>query len=299
MQLPTADTVDDVVRCLADHEYLADEGLATAVLLAARLERPLFVEGEPGTGKSELARVLSRWTGGELIRLQCHEGIDVAQAAYEWDYTRQLLHVRVGEAAGFGAEQIEDSLFDERFLVRRPLLRAIEPREGPVPVLLIDEIDRADHEFDAFLLELLGDWAVTIPELGTVRAARPPIVIITSNRTRDVHDALKRRCLYHWIEHPDREREAAIIRLRVPEATDAVVQAVADATERLRGLGLFKPPGVAEAIDWAAALAVLGRGVDTPAQMASGLRATLGAAVKYHEDVQTVRDHLDEVVGQS
>ena len=279
------DSVDDVVHALTAHDYLADDSLATAVFLALRLHRPLLVEGEPGTGKSELARVLSAWSGGELIRLQCHEGIDVSQALYEWDYSRQLLHVRVQEVAGYDVERVEDGLFDERFLLRRPLLRALEAREGPVPVLLIDELDRADDEFEAFLLELLSGWTVTVPELGTVHADRPPVVVITSNRTRDVHDALKRRCLYHWIDHPDVEREAAIIRLRVPDATDAVAVAVAQATERLRGAGLYKAPGVAEAIDWAAALVAMG------ARVADGttLDATLGAAVKYHEDLQLVR----------
>jgi MoxR-like ATPase len=285
MSEPEPETVDDVIVALAAQDYLADSELATAVFLALRLARPLLVEGEPGTGKSELARVVARWTGAELIRLQCHDGIDVAQAVYEWDYPRQLLHVRVNEGAGLDPDRIEGGLFDERFLVRRPLLRAIEPREGPVPVLLIDEIDRADDEFEAFLLELLSDWAVTVPEFGTLRADRPPVVVITSNRTRDVHDALKRRCLYHWIDHPSVEREAAIIRLRVPDATAALAVAVAEATERLRSAGLYKPPGVAEAIDWTAALITLGVRAPDPVAM----NATLGAAVKYHEDLQLVR----------
>ena len=286
MAEPVIESIDEVARALATNDYIADAGLATAVFLALRLERPLLLEGEPGTGKSELARVISRWTGGELIRLQCHEGIDLSQAAYEWDYPRQLLHVRVQETTGVAADRIEDGLFDERFLLRRPLLRAIEPREGPVPVLLIDEIDRADDEFEAFLLELLGDWAVTVPELGTRRADRPPIVVITSNRTRDVHDALKRRCLYHWIDHPDVEREAAIIRLRVPAVSEALAEHVARATAHLRTLGLYKPPGVAEAIDWTTALTVIG--MDEPD--ASAMDATLGAVVKYHEDLRLIRD---------
>jgi MoxR-like ATPase len=277
--------IDEVVEALAAHDYLADDMLATAVFLALRLHRPLLVEGEPGTGKSELARVLARWTGGELIRLQCHDGIDLTQAAYEWDYARQLLHVRVQEAAGSNVDDIEAALFDERFLIRRPLLRAIEPREGPPPVLLIDEIDRADDEFEAFLLELLSDWSVTVPELGTLRAQEPPTVVITSNRTRDVHDALKRRCLYHWIDHPDVEREAAIIALRVPDASAALARSVAASTEALRRAGLYKPPGVAEAIDWAAAMVAIG----SDGSDATALQATLGAAVKYHEDLATVR----------
>jgi MoxR-like ATPase len=292
VQLPAADSVDALARALVEHDYMADDALATAVFLATRLPRPLLVEGEPGTGKSELARVLSRWTGGELIRLQCHEGIDVTQAVYEWDYARQLLHLRVQETAGVDADRIERGLFDERFLVRRPLLRALEPREGPVPVLLIDEIDRADDEFDAFLLELLGDWAISIPELGTVQADRPPVVVITSNRTRDVHDALKRRCLYHWIDHPDIERESAIVRLRVPEATETVVHAVASATERLRTLGLYKPPGVAEAIDWAQALTLF-CATAPDVDLDAALRATLGTAIKYHEDLELARSRLE------
>src|SRR5687767_10248377 len=223
MQRPL--TVESVVAGLRANDYLADEGMATAIFLALRLHRPLLLEGEAGVGKTEVAKVLATWTGGELIRLQCYEGIDVAQAVYEWDYSRQLLHLRAGEAAGtIGAgagsdpDKIEDELYSERFLVRRPLLQAIDHREGPPPILLIDEVDRADDEFEAFLLEVLSDYTVTVPELGTFRAAVPPLVIITSNRTRDVHDALKRRCLYHWVEHPAFEREVEIVRLRAPSA---------------------------------------------------------------------------------
>src|SRR5947209_548475 len=262
MTLP-AQSVEEVSEALARHDYLADEGLATAIFLALRLHRPLLLEGEAGVGKTEVAKVLSRWTGGELIRLQCYEGIDATQAVYEWDYSRQLLHLRAAEAtgatAGAATESLEDELYSERFLVRRPLLAAIEHREGPPPILLIDEVDRADDEFEAFLLEVLSDYQVTVPELGTFRAAEPPVVIITSNRTRDVHDALKRRCLYHWVEHPDFDREVAIVRLRAPQVTDELAREVAAAVERMRGLGLYKPPGVAETIDWAASLAVLGQ----------------------------------------
>src|SRR6267143_1589845 len=212
------DSVDDVIAGLAAHEYLADEGLATSIYLAMTLRRPLLLEGEAGVGKTEVAKVLSRWTGGELVRLQCYEGIDAAQAVYEWDYSRQLLHLRAVEASH--AEVVEDELYSERFLVRRPLLRAIDYRAEIPPVLLVDEVDRADDEFEAFLLEILSDYSVTVPELGTFRAERPPVVVLTSNRTRDLHDALKRRCLYHWISHPDFERELAIVRLRVPAATE-------------------------------------------------------------------------------
>jgi MoxR-like ATPase len=274
----------DVAAALGEHGYLADEGLATAVFLALELRRPLLLEGEAGVGKTEVAKVLSRWSGGELLRLQCYEGIDVATAVYEWDYARQLLHLRVAEAEGHVSE---DELYTERFLVRRPLLRAIESREGPPPVLLIDEVDRADDEFEAFLLELLSDWSVSVPELGTFTATEPPVVVLTSNRTRDVHDALKRRCLYHWVEHPDFEREVAIVRLRAPEASESLARQVAAVVESMRELGLYKPPGVAETIDWASALAALGRtSLDEAA-----VEATLGTVLKYREDQQRVRGH--------
>src|SRR3954468_2822752 len=259
MSLPTS--VESVQQALAEHGYLADEGLATAVFLALRLRRPLLLEGEAGVGKTELAKVLSRWTGGELLRLQCYEGIDVASAVYEWDHARQLLHLRAAEAAKQSAslDELEHDLYDERFLIRRPLLEALAPREGPPPVLLIDEVDRADDEFEAFLLEILSDYTVSVPEIGTFSAEVPPIVVITSNRTRDVHDALKRRCLYHWVEHPSFDREVAIVELRAPEASGKLARQVAAAVEAFRDAGLYKPPGVAETIDWASALAVLGR----------------------------------------
>jgi MoxR-like ATPase len=295
-------SVDEVVEALCAHDYLPDEGLATAIFLGLRLHRPLLLEGEAGVGKTEVAKVLAAWTGGELIRLQCYEGIDVAQAVYEWDYSRQLLHLRAGEAAGTlvaDADRIENELYSERFLVRRPLLRAIDHREGPPPVLLIDEVDRADDEFEAFLLEILADYSVTVPELGTFRAAVPPIVIITSNRTRDVHDALKRRCLYHWVEHPSFEREVQIVELRVPGVSDRLARQVAAVTEKVRDLGLYKPPGVAETIDWAHALMLLGTDEITEAAAS----ATLGTLLKYREDQQRVRSHglglLLEAVGGS
>ncbi|HTN80111.1 MAG TPA: MoxR family ATPase [Acidimicrobiales bacterium] len=286
------ETVDDVRDALAAHDYLADEGLATAIFLAKTLHRPLLLEGEAGVGKTEVAKVLARWTGGELVRLQCYEGLDVAQAVYEWDYSRQLLHLRAVEAAGGVREEasvdaLEDQLYSERFLVRRPLLQAIDHGEGPPPVLLIDEVDRADDEFEAFLLEVLSDYAITIPELGTFRAAVPPLVVITSNRTRDVHDALKRRCLYHWVDHPDFEREVAIVRLRAPNVPETLARQVAAAVESVRGLGLYKPPGVAETIDWAMALAALGR---TTLDERS-VRATLGTVLKYREDAERVQTH--------
>jgi len=275
--------VADVAAALAAHDYVADDGLATTIFLALRLGRPLLLEGEAGVGKTEVAKVLSRWTGGELVRLQCYEGIDVAQAVYEWDYSRQLLHLRAVEASGGPID--EDELYSERFLVRRPLLTAIVGTGGVPPVLLVDEIDRADDEFEAFLLEILSEYAITIPELGTFRAEKPPIVVVTSNRTRDVHDALKRRCLYHWIEHPDFERELAILRVKVPEVPELLARQVAGAVEALRGLELYKPPGVAETIDWAQALLALNRSeVD-----AAAVDVTLGTVLKYREDQERAR----------
>jgi MoxR-like ATPase len=289
-----ADAVADVAAvssALAAHNYLPDDGLATAIFLALRLHRPLLLEGEAGVGKTEVAKVLARWTGGELIRLQCYEGIDSSQAVYEWDYSRQLLHLRAAEAAGSlgatSAEAVEDELYSERFLVRRPLLQAIDHREGPPPILLIDEIDRADDEFEAFLLEVLSDYAITVPELRTYRAAVPPIVVITSNRTRDVHDALKRRCLYHWVEHPNFDREVAIVRLRAPEVGEKLARQVAAAVEAMRGLGLYKPPGVAETIDWAQSLAML----DQRELSDATVTATLGSVLKYREDAERVKSH--------
>ena len=283
--MPSPATPDDVRIALSEHEYLADDGLATAVFLAMALRRPLLLEGEAGVGKTEVAKVLARWTGGELIRLQCYEGIDSSQAVYEWDYSRQLLHLRAAEARHDDLAAAEDELYSEQFLVRRALLRAIDHAPGPPPVLLVDEIDRADDEFEAFLLEVLSDYAITVPEIGTFVAATPPLVVITSNRTRDVHDALKRRCLYHWVDHPDFDREVAIVRLRAPGVSDTLAREVAEAAARLRAMHLYKPPGVAEVIDWAQALAALGR-----ERLDAGAAAnTLGAVLKYREDQERVR----------
>ena len=288
MSFATPASVADVVSGLAANGYLADEGLATAIFLSLTMGRPLLLEGEPGVGKTEVAKALSALTGGELLRLQCYEGLDASQALYEWDYPRQLLHLRAAEAAGTISSDVavvENELYSERFLVRRPLLDAISDRHRIAPVLLIDELDRADDEFEAFLLEVLADNAVTIPELGTFRATVPPIVIITSNRTRDVHDALKRRCLYHWVEHPDLEREIAIVQSRVPGANELLSRQVSRLVAELRTIGLFKPPGVAETIDWVMALTALGR---TELDAAS-VEASLGAVVKYREDADRVR----------
>jgi len=268
---------------LREHDYLADEGLSTAIFLSLKLGRPLFLEGEAGVGKTEVAKVLSRILETPLIRLQCYEGIDVYQAVYEWDYARQLLHIRAAEAFGSeDQEHVERDLYDREFLTSRPLLQALE-HQGPVPpVLLIDEVDRSDDEFEAFLLEILSDFAVTIPELGTVIAERPPVAILTSNRTREVHDALKRRCLYHYIEHPNFEREVEIVRLRVPDAEEGLARQVAAATEKMRTMDLYKPPGVAETLDWTEALVALGaRELDEQL-----VEATLGSVLKYREDQQ-------------
>jgi MoxR-like ATPase len=292
-------SVEQVRAALAEQNYLAEEGLTTAVYLALTLKRPLLLEGEAGVGKTELAKVIAAMTGGELIRLQCYEGIDAAQAVYDWDYSRQLLHLRAAEASGEATSkktnELESELYNERFLIKRALLRAIEERDTP-PVLLIDEIDRADDEFEAYLLEILSDFQVTVPELGTFKASTPPIVILTSNRTRDVHDALKRRCLYHWVDHPSFDREVAIVRLRVPQIAESLAKQVAAAVEQMRSLNLYKPPGVAETIDWATALAQLGaRELNE-----SVVSATLGTVLKYREDHDRVREQgIAQIVAQA
>ena len=285
----------EVLKALTENDYLSDEGLATVVFLSLTMQRPLFLEGDAGVGKTELAKALASWTDSELIRLQCYEGIDSSQALYEWDYTRQLLHLRSAEASGRAQteiEVVEDELYSERFLVRRPLLRAIDPAPGKRPVLLIDEIDRADDEFEAFLLEILSDHTVTIPELGTIGGAVTPIVVVTSNRTRDVHDALKRRCLYHWVDHPELEREIEIIRLKVPEVSARLARQIALAVGSLRGQGLYKPPGVAETIDWSTAIGKLGQ--ETLNE--ETIRLTLGTVLKYREDQNRVAEQGIEMI---
>lgn len=285
-------TTTELRSALEGTGYLVDDELATITWLATRLHRPLLVEGEPGTGKTALAEALAQAAGVPLIRLQCHEGIDASQALYDWDFPRQILHLRAVEAVDGAAslEDVESDLFDERFLVARPILRAL--REAPA-VLLIDEIDRADDEFEAFLLEVLSTWQVSIPELGTVRATTPPLVVLTSNRTREVHDALKRRCLYQWLEHPSLERELAIVRSRAPEVPEALAEQVVRAIHAVRtDADLLKPPGVAETLDWARALHELGvRDLDTASAAAS-----LGVAVKYREDAVRVRAALDRIL---
>ncbi len=263
--------------------YLPDEGLATAAYLALVMHRPLFLEGEAGVGKTALAHALAQVTGRPLYRLQCYEGIEASQALYDWDFGRQLLHLRAAEAAHAAddPERLEASLYDRRFLLARPLLQALEDSPS---VLLVDEVDRADDEFEAFLLELLSDFTISIPELGTIRAHTPPLVVLTSNRTREVHDALKRRCLYHWLQHPDFDREVAILRHRVPQVSEQLAREVARATGKLRTLDLLKPPGVAEAMDWATALHALGAR-DLDPDIAA---RTLGAVLKYREDTDRV-----------
>jgi MoxR-like ATPase len=275
----TFQTIEAVEAALASQRYLPDRPLATSVFLAMQLQQPLLVEGEAGVGKTEVARALAAATGSRLIRLQCHEGIDLHQALYDWDYQRQLLAIRAAEARGEGDAAPEGRLFSREFLLKRPLLDALE-EEGPV-VLLIDEIDRADDEFEAFLLEFLSDFAVTIPELGTVEARGHPIVVLTSNRTRELHDALKRRCLYHWIDYPSLEREAEIVHARLPDVPDEIAQRVCEAVARLRAEELYKLPGVGETINWARALLAL----DT-----DDLDEALGVALKVREDIERVRE---------
>jgi len=279
-------SVDDVVEAFEERGYVAERGLAVAVHLALELERPLFLEGEAGVGKTEVAKVLADIFEEPLIRLQCYEGLDVNHALYEWDYARQMLGIRLIEASGDHA--LVGDIMSREYLVSRPLLQAVEAAaDGRRPVLLIDELDRADEEFEAFLLELLSDFQVTIPEIGTVVAERPPIVIITSNRTREIHDALKRRCIYQWIDYPDVEREVAIVRRRIPDLDQRLAQHLAEAMNDLRALDLFKPPGVAETLDWARALQVLG----VSELNDEVVDDTLGVVLKYREDVEAVSAH--------
>src|SRR5438445_5720105 len=289
--MPEIESIDDVMARLAERRYIGDRPLAPSIFPALKLGKPLFIEGEAGVGKTEAAKVMAEVLGARLIRLQCYEGIDLAHAAYEWNYPRQLLHIRLlGESAD--RAQAEKEIFSPEFLLRRPLLDAIDNDDAVPPVLLIDEIDRSDEEFEAFLLELLSDFQVSIPELGTIKAKRPPFVVITSNRTREVHDALKRRCLYHWIAYPDLETEVEIVRARAPEAADGLARAVAALVQGLRTMELYKVPGVAETLDWARSLAALGATrID-----AALVDATLGAALKYQEDLERIREQVPAMV---
>src|SRR5437016_12744134 len=286
---PPFDSVDDLQRALRGQDYLADRPLATSIYLAVSLDKPLLLEGEAGVGKTEVAKALAAALDRRLIRLQCYEGIDAAQALYEWNYSRQLIAIRALQSGEAGARTVDD-LFGQEFLVERPLLAAL--RAGSQAVLLVDELDRADDEFEAFLLEVLSEFAVTIPEVGRISAPQPPAVVVTSNRTRELHDALKRRCLYHWIDHPALDREVEIIRVRAPEVPEALARQVAAAVHRIRGLEVAKRPGVAEAIDWANALAFLG---------ADGLHgeaaeATLSAVLKDHDDLELARAALPRLL---
>ncbi|MGN6250428.1 MAG: AAA family ATPase [Marmoricola sp.] len=288
------DSPADVARLLGTTGYLADDDVATVLFLALRMQRPLLLEGEPGTGKTSLAEALAAARGVPLVRLQCYEGIDATQALYDWDFPRQILHLRALEAVGgdVAAEEAEKSLYDERFLLARPVLQALQ--QSPA-VLLVDEVDRADDEFEAFLLEVLSTYQVTIPELGTVRAPVPPLVVLTSNRTRELHDALKRRCLYHWIDHPGLEREVEIVRSRAPEVSAALATQVVTCVQQLRTRDdLLKPPGVAETLDWARALDALGT-TDLDLEVAA---RTLGALVKYREDADRVKQALDRMLAR-
>ncbi|HEY4421422.1 MAG TPA: MoxR family ATPase [Pseudonocardia sp.] len=294
MSSPTS--VAELTETLRRGQYLADRGLSTAVFVALSLQRPLLLEGEPGVGKTEIAKVLAGVLGRDLIRLQCYEGIDTSQALYEWDYARQLLHIRaMSERATVGENEdaAVDKLFGPRFLLERPLLQAV--RSGDRAVLLIDEIDRADDEFEAFLLEMLSDFQITIPEVGTITAAAPPFVVLTSNRTRELHDALKRRCMYHWIDYPSLEREVEIVLVRRPGVSEALARKVVAAVHRLRELDLAKPPGVAETIDWARTLDFLGETTLT----ADAADLTLGSVLKEREDMELARDNLDEITSQA
>ena len=280
--LPTS--IDETHARLLAHDYVADRQLATAVFLGLKLARPLFIEGEPGTGKTEIAKVLARALGAELIRLQCYEGLDVNQAAYEWNYARQMLEIRLGEAARESREEIAAQLFSERFLIARPLLRALQPHNLP-PVLLIDELDRTDEPFEAYLLEVLADFQITIPEFRTVSADRPPIVVITSNRTREIHDAVKRRCIYHWVDYPDAARELEIVHRKVPGAREALSRQIVAFVQGLRTLDLYKLPGLSETIEWGRALLALER-LTLDAQAVDD---TLGVLLKCQEDIARVR----------
>ena len=296
---PLPNSIDSTVDLLAEADYLADRSLGTVLYLALKMGRPIFLEGEAGVGKTEIAKVLAATLGRHLIRLQCYEGLDVAAAVYEWNYAAQMIAIRVAEAEGEGEhdrDRLEHDVFSERFLIKRPLLQALEPDTAGAPVLLIDEIDRTDEAFEAFLLEVLADFQVTIPEMGTVKAAHPPIVVITSNRTREVHDALKRRCLYHWVGYPTAERELAIVRKKVPGVSRKLSEQVVGIVQALRKQDLFKSPGVAETLDWAGALAEL----DVVALDPATVSDTLGVLLKYQDDIaklegSKVKELLDEV----
>jgi MoxR-like ATPase len=286
MPQPLPKSIDDTATLLANADYVAERSLATAVFLALRMKKPLFLEGEAGVGKTEIAKVLSSTLGRKLVRLQCYEGLDVASAVYEWNYPRQMIEIRLAEAEGVKSrEGLEQDIFAEKFLIRRPILQALEGDLAGAPVLLIDELDRTDEPFEAYLLEVLADFQVTIPEIGTIKADEPPIVVITSNRTREIHDAVKRRCLYHWVDYPNAVRELEILRRKAPDASEKLSQEVVGFVQRLRKMDLFKLPGVAETIDWSQALVAL----DTLALDPETINNTLGALLKYQDDIARVQ----------
>ena len=279
-------SIDETLALLREHDYIAERSLATALFLALRMERPLFLEGEAGVGKTEVAKVVARALQRNLVRLQCYEGLDVAGAVYEWNYQRQMVEIRLSEAGGKAArDELESGIFSRKFLIKRPLLEALDHGGAEPPVLLIDELDRTDEPFEAYLLEVLSDWQVSIPEIGTIRAQRPPIVIITSNRTREIHDAVKRRCLYHWVNYPDAQRELEIVRCKAPEAPERLSREVVAFVQKLRGMDLFKLPGVAESIDWCKALTAL----DAVALDPATVDDTLGVLLKYQDDISRIR----------
>ncbi len=286
MSRPLPKSIDETQQLLATGDYVAERNLATSLFLAMTMQRPLFLEGEAGVGKTEIAKVIAEGLGRELIRLQCYEGLDIAQAAYEWNYSRQMIEIRLAEAAGEKSkDKLTADIYSERFLIRRPLARALEASAGgDSPVLLIDELDRTDEPFEAYLLEVLSDWQITIPEIGTLRAAHPPIVVITSNRTREIHDAVKRRCFYHWVDYPDAQRELEILQRKAPKACAALSREIVSFVQRLRKADLFKLPGVAETIDWANCLVALDRVALDP----ETVNNTLGVLLKYRDDIERI-----------
>ena len=284
MPYPLPQSIDDTLKLLGAGDYVAERSLATSLFLSLAMQRPLFLEGEAGVGKTEIAKVIAAGLGRELIRLQCYEGLDIAQAAYEWNYSRQMIEIRMAEAEGLQSrEGLTQDIFSERFLVRRPLLRALQPA-GAAPVLLIDELDRTDEPSEAYLLEVLSDWQITVPELGTLRAEEPPVVVITSNRTREIHDAVKRRCFYHWVDYPDAQRELEILRRKAPKASEGLSREVVAFVQRLRKTELFKLPGVAETIDWTNCLVALDRVALDP----ETVNNTLGILLKYRDDLEAI-----------
>ena len=297
MPTPLPKSIDDTLKLLTSADYVADRSLATALYLSLAMQRPLFLEGEAGTGKTEIAKVVAQALGRELIRLQCYEGLDIAQAAYEWNYPRQMIEIRLAEAAGEKSkDKISHDIFADRFLIKRPLALALEGKQGAAPVLLIDELDRTDEPFEAYLLEVLSDWQITVPEIGTLKAAEPPIVIITSNRTREIHDAVKRRCFYHWVDYPDARRELEILKRKAPKASAALSQEVVAFVQRLRSVDLFKLPGVAETIDWVNCLVALDKTTLDP----ETVNHTLGVLLKYQDDIEKIAgEEAARLVGEA